>query len=77
MSGTRIRVVVDAQRCSGYANCVAAMPDVFELGGDDIARVLAASYPPQDRSSLERAVALCPAKAISLHETTASLTQCL
>ncbi len=64
----RIRVEVDRSLCRGYANCLEVAPDVFELGDDDIAFVVAPDYPEDRRADLERAAQRCPAKAIALVE---------
>jgi ferredoxin len=65
---TRIRVEVDRGLCNGYANCLDAAPDVFDLGDDDIAVVLGPDYPEERRAELERAAQRCPVKAIALHD---------
>ena len=67
MTNRTIHVVIDPDRCAGYANCLAAAPGVFTMGEDDVAHVLHSPYPEAEREVLERAVSLCPAKAISLH----------
>lgn len=59
-----VEVEVDEQLCQGYANCLDAAPEVFELGEDDIARPRARSYPSSRRGELEEAARRCPAKAI-------------
>ncbi len=61
-----IAVEVDEQLCQGYANCLDAAPEVFELGEDDIARPRARRYPSSRRGELEEAARRCPAKAIRL-----------
>jgi ferredoxin len=54
--------------CRGYANCLEVAPDVFDLGDDDIAFVLAPDYPEDRRAELERAAQRCPVRAITLHD---------
>jgi ferredoxin len=66
--GARIRVEVDRGLCRGYANCLEAAPDVFDLGDDDIAFVVAQDYPDDRRPDLERAAQRCPVRAITLHD---------
>ena len=70
--GARIRVEVDRGLCRGYANCLEAAPDVFDLGDDDIAFVTASDYPEDRRADLERAAQRCPVRAITLHEAGAN-----
>ena len=64
MSGPK--VVVDRQLCAGYANCIGAAPDVFDLDKSDIAVVIDAADLSAHRDLIERAIRVCPAKAITL-----------
>jgi ferredoxin len=66
--GDRIRVEVDRALCRGYANCLDAAPDVFDLGDDDIAIVTGPDFPEARRAELERAAQRCPVKAITLSD---------
>ena len=36
-----IRIVIDRELCSGYANCLDAAPEVFDVDDHDIAVVVA------------------------------------
>ncbi|MEU0811252.1 ferredoxin [Streptomyces sp. NPDC005970] len=62
-----MRLVVDLNRCQGYAQCVFLAPDVFALHGDEALR-----YTPyaddSRREQVARAVAACPVQAILLDE---------
>lgn len=60
-----MKIVVDLNRCQGYAQCVYAAPDVFQLKGVEI---LAYDPAPSDqwRDEVERAVQACPVRAISV-----------
>ena len=71
-----MRVVVDLNRCQGYAQCVFLAPDVFELHGQE-----ALHYDPNpddaQRLRVLRAAAACPVLAIwveQLDETEAGGT---
>ncbi|MFE2042397.1 ferredoxin [Streptomyces sp. NPDC059477] len=59
-----MRVVVDLNRCQGYAQCAFLAPEVFALRGDESLR-----YHPRiaddQRERVGRAVAACPVQAIS------------
>ncbi|WP_338673964.1 ferredoxin [Streptomyces sp. SCSIO 30461] len=58
-----MRVVVDLNRCQGYAQCAFLAPDVFEMHGDE-----ALLYNPHadkaQRDAVVRAAAACPVQAI-------------
>ncbi|MCX4577442.1 ferredoxin [Streptomyces sp. NBC_01571] len=58
-----MRLVVDLNRCQGYAQCAFLAPDVFAMHGDE-----ALLYNPQadenQRDDVARAVAACPVQAI-------------
>ncbi|QDY75570.1 ferredoxin [Streptomyces qinzhouensis] len=59
-----MRIVVDLNRCQGYAQCAFLAPEVFFLRGDE-----ALGYRPRvsddQRERVGRAVAACPVQAIS------------
>lgn len=58
-----MRLVVDLNRCQGYAQCAFLAPDVFTMHGEE-----ALSYDPlaaeEQRENVARAVAACPVRAI-------------
>lgn len=58
-----VRLVVDLNRCQGYAQCAFLAPDVFAMHGDE-----ALLYDPhadeEQRENVARAVAACPVQAI-------------
>ena len=58
-----MRIVVDLNRCLGYAQCVFLAPDVFRLHGEE-----ALMYDPNPDNSKRlrvlRAAAACPVQAI-------------
>ena len=60
-----MRIVVDLNRCQGYAQCVFLAPDAFELRGNE-----ALHYDPNpddaERLRIRRAVAACPVQAIAM-----------
>jgi ferredoxin len=63
------RVVVDMDRCESNAVCVDLAPDVFDVGDDDLLRVLD-EHPADDRrADVVRAVARCPKQALSIVES--------
>ncbi|MEM6104876.1 ferredoxin [Mycobacterium sp. 050272] len=58
-----MRIVVDLNRCLGYAHCVPLAPEVLKLNGEE-----ALSYDPNPdddhRQRVLRAAAACPVQAI-------------
>ena len=58
-----MRIVVDLNKCQGYAQCVPLAPDVLKLLGDE---ALAYDPNPDDsqRQRVMRAAASCPVQAI-------------
>ncbi|MGW7313047.1 ferredoxin [Streptomyces sp. NPDC054865] len=58
-----MRLVVDLNRCQGYAQCAFLAPDVFSMHGDE-----SLLYDPEadeeQRENVMRAVAACPVGAI-------------
>jgi ferredoxin len=60
-----MRIVVDLNRCLGYAHCVPLAPNVLKLSGEE-----ALTYDPNpddtERLRVLRAAAACPVQAIIL-----------
>jgi ferredoxin len=65
-----MRVVVDRERCEGYARCVESAPNVFELGDDGQSRPRLERPGEELRAAVERAVRRCPRQAIRIVEDT-------
>jgi ferredoxin len=63
-----MRIVVDLNRCLGYAQCAFLDPDTFKLTGDE-----ALTYEPnpddENRTHVLRAAAACPVRAIAIDDT--------
>ena len=64
-----MRVVVDLNKCLGYAQCVFLAPSVFKLNGEEALR-----YDPNPddatRQNVLRAAAACPVQAILVEHLT-------
>ncbi|MGW4032323.1 ferredoxin [Streptomyces sp. NPDC004838] len=58
-----MQIVVDLNRCQGYAQCVFLAPEVFELHGEE-SLMYAPAVPDEHRERVGRAVAACPVQAI-------------
>ncbi|MCJ2050274.1 ferredoxin [Methylobacterium sp. J-070] len=59
-----MRVVVDLNRCQGYAQCCYASPEHFVLRGHEV--LFYDPEPPLEKAGeIERALQACPVRAIS------------
>ncbi|MGH9276817.1 MAG: ferredoxin [Acidimicrobiales bacterium] len=60
-----MRIVVDLNRCQGYAQCAFLAPDVFKIVGDE-----ALMYEPNpddaERLKILQSAAACPVQAIAV-----------
>lgn len=61
----RIRIEVDRGLCIGSGDCVDSAPGVFELDGEDKARVIDPDADPQDM--VLDAASNCPVTAIFIY----------
>ncbi|MBO1418443.1 ferredoxin [Streptomyces sp. FH025] len=66
-----MKIVVDLNRCQGYAQCVFLAPRVFELHGEE-ALLYVPQAPEDQRERVRRAAAACPVQAILVEEGAAS-----
>ncbi|MEV8326256.1 ferredoxin [Kitasatospora sp. NPDC059811] len=62
-----MKIVVDLNRCQGYAQCAFLAPRVFELHGEE-ALLYTPQAPEDQRDRVRRAVAACPVQAILVEE---------
>ncbi len=58
--------IVIGDVCTGHGVCEVIRPDVFEVGEDGIAHIVADELTEEDRADLELAVAQCPTQALRL-----------
>ena len=64
-----LRIEVDRERCCGAGNCVLSAPELFDQDDADGLVVLRhRDASPEVAVRVRRAVALCPAGAISVRE---------
>ncbi|GAA0349314.1 ferredoxin [Streptomyces olivoreticuli] len=62
-----MQIVVDLNRCQGYAQCAFLAPQVFELHGEE-ALMFTPAVPDDQRERVRRAAAACPVQAIVVGE---------
>lgn len=62
------RLRADRDLCEGYANCVFQVPEVFDLGDDNIVVLQTRDIGEADRERVAEAVASCPVAALSLED---------
>jgi ferredoxin len=62
-----MKILVDLNRCQGYAQCAFLAPAVFEIRGEE-ALLYAPRAPEQERERVRRAVAACPVQAILVED---------
>jgi ferredoxin len=59
---------VDLDACQGYANCVVAASDAYDLDDDGKVILLLETIPPEERERVEVAARSCPAGALWLED---------
>ncbi|MER5753461.1 ferredoxin [Streptomyces sp. NPDC002088] len=69
-----MRVVVDLNRCQGYAQCVFLAPDLFELHGEE-ALLYNPEVPEDQLERVQRAAAACPVQAVLVGEEASTVVQ--
>ncbi|MFE4355328.1 ferredoxin [Kitasatospora sp. NPDC056800] len=62
-----MKIVVDLNRCQGYAQCAFLAPRVFELHGEE-ALIYTPQPPDGQRERVLRAAAACPVQAILVED---------
>jgi 3-phenylpropionate/trans-cinnamate dioxygenase ferredoxin reductase subunit len=61
-------VRADLSQCQGYANCVVAADDTFDIGDDGVVVLLRARFPESDRARVAAAALACPVSALSVDD---------
>lgn len=62
------RAEVDADLCQGHAMCELEAPDVFTVPKRGIVEITDPEPPDELRQDVERAVEMCPTRALSITE---------
>lgn len=63
-----MKVVADLSRCQGYANCLAAAPEVFDLGDNGLVVVKVEEPGPEQEEAAREGASLCPVQALTIVE---------
>ena len=63
-----MQVVVNRDLCESNAVCMGILPQVFEVGEDDVLEILDEHPPEELRDKVEQAVRMCPKQALSVLE---------
>lgn len=58
------KIVADLDACQGYANCVVAADDVYDLDDDGVVVLLKIAVEESDRARVEEAARSCPVSAL-------------
>jgi ferredoxin len=58
----------DFEACQGYANCVAAAPDTYDIDDDGVVVLLRTHITEEERPRIEEAVRSCPVSALSIED---------
>ncbi len=58
----------DVEICQGYANCVMAAPDLYDVDDDGTVVLLRTTVPDTERARVEEAVQGCPVSALSIED---------
>lgn len=62
------RIIADRSACQGYANCVVAAGDYFDLDDDALVIVLREDLPESERKRVEEAARSCPVSALVVED---------
>lgn len=62
------KIMADLEACQGYANCVVAADDVYDLDDDGVVVLLKSAIEESDRARVEEAARSCPVSALWLED---------
>lgn len=58
----------DFGACQGYANCVMAAPDTYDLDDDGVVVLLKDSIPQEELARVREAARSCPVSALTIED---------
>ncbi|MEU5398077.1 ferredoxin [Streptomyces sp. NPDC005963] len=59
---------VDLDACQGYANCVVAAPDTYDIDDEGLVVLLKDSITAEDLPRIREAVHSCPVSALTIED---------
>jgi ferredoxin len=63
-----MKVVADLSRCQGYANCLAAAPEVYDLADNGLVEVKVSEPGAELQAAAREGASLCPVQALTIVE---------
>jgi len=63
-----VKITIDPDLCEGNLKCMAAAPEVFQVGDDDKAYLLIENPGEEYRKKVETAARVCPRQAIRIDD---------
>ena len=63
-----VRVTANTELCEGYANCVEAAPDIYDIDEDGVVVLLRKEISGDERTRAEEATRSCPVRALALED---------
>ena len=61
-----IHVQANLRICEGFANCLVAAPDLFDLDDEDKVIILQGELEETERARVEEAIRSCPVAALTI-----------
>jgi ferredoxin len=59
----------DFEACQGYANCVDAAPEVYDIDDDGVVVLIRQEITEEERPRIEEAARSCPVNALTIEES--------
>jgi ferredoxin len=63
------RLKADFGACQGYANCVDAAPQVYDIDDDGVVVLIREEITEEERPRIEEAARSCPVNALTIEES--------
>jgi ferredoxin len=63
------RLKADFGACQGYANCVDAAPQVYDIDDDGVVVLVREEITEEERPRIEEAARSCPVNALTIEES--------